>query len=84
MNTMLSYADKLKFTHPIKMWVAGAPPPPSLIAKFEKEIGITIETVSIYRYHIYTYKYYTYYYIYEFISYIIYTYCINMDIHVIM
>ena len=42
MNTMLAYPHRKKFTHKMECWVAGAPPPPAVIKRFESEIGITV------------------------------------------
>ena len=43
MNTMLAYKNKIKFTHNIQMWAAGAPPPTSVIKRFTDEIGIKVQ-----------------------------------------
>ena len=43
MNTMLAYDKKIKFSHEIKMWAAGAPPPTSVIKRFYEEIGIKVQ-----------------------------------------
>ena len=44
MTTMLSYPQRRRFTHGIKMWTAGAPPPPSVIRRFSEELGISVQT----------------------------------------
>ena len=44
MNTMLTYPEKRRFTHGVRMWTAGAPPPPSVIRRFIDEIGVTVQT----------------------------------------
>ena len=43
MNTMLGYDKKIKFSHHIQMWAAGAPPPTSVIKRFTEEIGIKVQ-----------------------------------------
>ena len=43
MNTMLAHNEKIKFTHSIQMWAAGAPPPTSVIKRFSDEIGIKVQ-----------------------------------------
>lgn len=42
MNTMLAYPDRFKFRHKVRIWVAGAPPPPPVIRQFEKETGVSV------------------------------------------
>lgn len=42
MNTMLAYKDKIKFTHDVRMWAAGAPPPTSVIKRFNDEVGVKV------------------------------------------
>lgn len=42
MNIMLAYANRFKFKHKVRMWVAGAPPPPPVIKQFEKETGVAV------------------------------------------
>jgi fatty-acyl-CoA synthase len=44
MITMLSYPDRIKFSHEVKMLTGGAPPPPSLMARFTAETGVSIRT----------------------------------------
>ena len=44
MLTMLEYDKKRKFKHQVKMWVAGAPPPPSLMKEFVKITGVEVTT----------------------------------------
>ena len=44
MITMLGYDKKFKFNHNIKMWAAGAPPPPSIMRRFKEEIGVSVQT----------------------------------------
>eukprot|EP00428_Durinskia_dybowskii_P078017 CAMPEP_0170360172 /NCGR_PEP_ID=MMETSP0117_2-20130122/3141_1 /TAXON_ID=400756 /ORGANISM="Durinskia baltica, Strain CSIRO CS-38" /LENGTH=538 /DNA_ID=CAMNT_0010614473 /DNA_START=117 /DNA_END=1733 /DNA_ORIENTATION=+ len=44
MTTMLSYPQRQKFTHEVKMLTGGAPPPPSLLKRFTDETGVTIRT----------------------------------------
>lgn len=44
MTTMLAYPDRIKFTHPVRMWTAGAPPPPSVIRRFSEELGVSVTT----------------------------------------
>jgi len=44
MNTMLSYPQRRRFTHTVKMMVAGAPPPPALMDRFSHELGVTVQT----------------------------------------
>lgn len=47
MNTMIGCPeeDKIKFNHTVKMWTAGAPPPPALIQRFTNEFNIQVQTV---------------------------------------
>ena len=44
MTTLLSDPSRRKFTHGPKMWTAGSPPPPSVMRRFEEELGVTIST----------------------------------------
>jgi len=44
MGTMLAYPQRNKFSHSVKMWAAGAPPPPSVIKQFTEELGIVTQT----------------------------------------
>lgn len=44
MTTLLSDPARRKFTHGPKMWTAGSPPPPSVMRRFEEELGVTICT----------------------------------------
>lgn len=44
MITMLNHAERFKFQHPVKFWVAGAPPPPSLMKEFKDEVGVDVQT----------------------------------------
>jgi len=50
MNLMLNYEKRFKFKHDIKMWVAGAAPPPSVMLRFKEELGVQAQAVSSY-YH---------------------------------
>lgn len=43
MNTLLGHPQRRKFTHGVKCWVAGAPPPPVVIKRFESEIGVSVQ-----------------------------------------
>jgi fatty-acyl-CoA synthase len=43
MNTLLAHPQKFKFKHQVKCWVAGAPPPPAVIRRFEAEIGVNVQ-----------------------------------------
>ena len=40
MNTLLAHPQRKKFEHAVEFWVAGAPPPPAVIKRFEAEIGV--------------------------------------------
>lgn len=44
MNTMLNYTDIKIFNDDIKMWTAGASPPPAVIKRFMDETGIKVQT----------------------------------------
>lgn len=44
MLTMLAYDKKIKFSHEVKMWTAGAPPPPAVIKRFSDELNVTTQT----------------------------------------
>lgn len=44
MSMLLNSPAKMKFDHPITMWAAGSPPPPSVIKQMENELGIHIQT----------------------------------------
>lgn len=44
MNTMLSCPTRRKFSHSVKMWTAGAPPPPAVIKRFSEELGVSVQT----------------------------------------
>ena len=43
MNTMLAHKEKFKFSHRVQMWAAGAPPPTSVIKRFNDEIGVEVQ-----------------------------------------
>jgi fatty-acyl-CoA synthase len=43
MNTMLAHKEKTKFSHRVQMWAAGAPPPTSVIKRFNDEIGVQVQ-----------------------------------------
>ena len=47
MNTMLAYEAKRKFGHQVKMWAAGASPPPAVMERFYKEIGVEVQAVRL-------------------------------------
>ena len=46
MITMLGCKDSVKrrFQHPVKMWTAGAPPPPPVMKRFAEEFGVFVQT----------------------------------------
>lgn len=44
MTTMLSYPECRKFEHRVRMWTAGAPPPPSVLKRFRDEVGVEVVT----------------------------------------
>jgi fatty-acyl-CoA synthase len=44
MTTLLSHPERKRFSHPVRMWTAGAPPPPSVIERFCGELGVTVHT----------------------------------------
>jgi fatty-acyl-CoA synthase len=43
MNIMLAHTQKIKFTHEVQMWAAGAPPPIAVIKRFLEETGIKVQ-----------------------------------------
>ena len=46
MITMLGCKDSVKrrFQHPVRMWTAGAPPPPPVMKRFAEEFGVFVQT----------------------------------------
>jgi fatty-acyl-CoA synthase len=44
MTTMLSHPQRFRFNHEMKMWTAGAPPPPSVLRRFADELGVAVVT----------------------------------------
>lgn len=43
MNIMLAHTKKLKFTHDVSMWAAGAAPPVAVMKRFLEETGIRVQ-----------------------------------------
>lgn len=46
MNTMLAYENRIKFDHDVVYMTAGAAPPPAVMQRFEREIGVRVRTVG--------------------------------------
>ncbi|RYY84750.1 hypothetical protein EON63_08635 [archaeon] len=44
MNTLLDCPQRVKFSHPVKMWTAGAPPPELTIHKLRSELNVHAQT----------------------------------------